>query len=246
MILIAAALEEELDAGMALCRNHKRIDSGSVKLWQAVRGDRTYHFLKTGVGPRRSTANLEEALKVIQPFQILVVGYAGALDPGLKLGSLVAVGRALAFSLDRQHPDWEHIQLDGEFELANCAELARSAESAGLTAFTGSSLTSSYVLGDPEHKRLLFERFHASVVDMETASLAFAAAAGGIALSCVRVVSDEALDTFLAPFSYNPSTNIPARAVKLLDTGVLQTYREWKSHASVAKESLSRFLAHYL
>ena len=102
------------------------------------------------------------------------------------------------------------------------------------------------MLGDPERKHLLFEKFHASIVDMETAALAFVAAAKTIPLSCIRVISDEARDTFLTPFSYDPSTNIPSRAIKLLDNGMIKTYQEWKDHASVAKESLNRFLSHYL
>jgi hypothetical protein len=101
-------------------------------------------------------------------------------------------------------------------------------------------------LGDPLHKRLLYEKFHAAIVDMETAALARVAQSVSVPLSCVRVVSDEAQDTFLAPFSHNPSAGIPARAKKLFDTGMVETYREWKSHSSMAKQILNRFLSHYL
>ncbi len=246
MLLIAAALGEELETGMVLCQDQKKILSASLSLRQATRGGKTITFLKTGVGPKRSAASLKEALKVITPSQILVIGYAGALDPGLKLGSLVAVAKAASFSLDKNDPDWDHVRLEGEVELVHGADLARLAESAGISACAGSTLTSPYVLGDPERKRLLFEKFHATIVDMETAALAFIAAAKAIPISCVRVISDEANDTFLAPFSYDPSTNIPLRARKLLDNGMIKTYQEWKDHASVAKESLGRFLSYYL
>jgi len=246
MLLIAAALEDELGAGMALCHDPKKIRGRSVTLWQATRASQTICFLKTGVGPRRSSANLAEALEVIKPSSILVIGYAGAIDPGLKLGSLVAVKKALAFSLDKDQPDWDHIRLDAAFELVNCEALALLAKSVNLDACAGDTLTSSYVLGDPNHKRLLYEKFHASIVDMETAALADVALSKTIPLSCVRVVSDEAQDTFLAPFSHDPSTRVSARAKKLLDTGMMRTYREWKDHACTAKESLSLFLSHYL
>ena len=246
MLLIAAALEEELETGLALCTDREKISGPSVTLWRAVRGGRTIHFLRTGVGPKKSAAILGKALKETKPSHILVIGYAGALDPGLKLGNLVAVEKALAFSLDPDRPDWNHIRREGEFELVHGALLAHSARSAGLSACTGNTLTSSYVLGDPEHKRLLYEKFEASIVDMETAALAAAAAQGAVPLSCVRVVSDEAQDTFLAPFSYNPSASMAERAKRLLDAGMRQTYREWKDHASVARASLSRFLSHCL
>jgi nucleoside phosphorylase len=246
MLLIAAAMEEELKTGIVHCQDSQKIRSQGVDLWRAVRDDKTIFFLKTGIGPRRSAASLEEALREIKPSRILVVGYAGALDPGLKLGDLVAVAKALALSLDQDHPDWAHVQVEGEFELSDCSALALSAKSAGLSASAGDALTSRYVLGDPVHKRFLFEQFHASIVDMETAALSRVAVSREIPISCIRVVSDVAQDTFLAPFSHDPSTGFPTRAKRLLDTGLAQTYQTWKEHAHVAGQSLNRFLAHYL
>jgi adenosylhomocysteine nucleosidase len=246
MLLVAAALEEELKTGITLCREPQKVPHRSLSLWQARRNDKTISFLKTGVGPRRSAASLEEALKIVEASHILVIGYAGALDPDLRLGDLVAVRRALAFSLDKINPTWENIQLDGAFELAHCESLAQSAKALGLNAYIGDILTSSYVLGDPVHKSLLYDRFHASIVDMETAALAGVAASKNVSLSSVRVISDEARDTFLAPFSYDPSTHIVARAGKLVSKGMVRTYREWKAHTLVANKSLSHFLSHCL
>ncbi len=246
MLLIAAALEEELDTARALCRDLERIPAEKIKLWKAVRNEKPIGFLKTGVGPKRSAASLAEALRILRPSHILVVGYAGALNPALKLGSLVAVRKAKAFSLEDDPPSWEHVRLDGEFELAQDESLMQSAVSAGISAHRGDSLTSSYVLGNPVHKRLLYEKFRAAIVDMETAALARVAKSEAIPLSCIRAVSDEAEDTFLAPFSYDPSSGIPARAKQLIGTGMVETYREWKIHSSTAKERLSRFLSHYL
>jgi nucleoside phosphorylase len=246
MILIAAALNEELKTAMAFCRNRKQVPDTGTDLWQATRGDKAICFLKTGVGPKRAAANLEGALKMIKPSHVLVIGYAGAIDPVLKLGDLVAVEKALAFSLDKENPDWEHVRLEDTFELVHSDMLASTAKSAGLNSRVGDALTSSYVLGEPAHKHLLYERFHASIVDMETAALARVASANTIPLSCIRAVSDEAGDSFLAPFSHNPSVSLSARAKKLLDKGMRQTHREWKDHASVARASLSLFLSHYL
>jgi nucleoside phosphorylase len=246
MLLIASAMEEELKSGMSLCENPIRIGGRSIDLWQAVRNGKIFCFLRTGVGPERSAARLGEALKAIEPSQILVVGYAGAINPDLKLGDLVVVRKALAFSLDKNHPNWEQIQLDGTFELNNYENLAECAKAAGFGVLIGDTLTSAYVLGNPEHKSLLYEKFHASIVDMETAALARVALPKAIPLGCVRAISDEAKDTFLSPFSYDPSINISGRAKKLFDAGPAQTYHQWKEHSAVAKASLSRFLSNYL
>ncbi len=246
MLMIAAAMEEELETAKKLCQDLERIQGEKLKLWRAVLKDEPVLFLKTGVGPKRSAATLQEALGITAPSHILVIGYAGALDPDLRLGDLVAVGRALAFSLDGALPAWEHVRVDGEFDLVNCKSLMETALSSGLRACSGVAMTSSYVLGDPAHKHLLYEKFHASIVDMETAALARVALSAKVPLSCIRVVSDEAHDTFLAPFSHDPSAGIPARAMKLIGTGLVETYSEWKMHSSAAKQSLTRFLARYL
>jgi adenosylhomocysteine nucleosidase len=243
MLMIAAALDEELKLGMELCSGRKKFPRRSVSLWQAGRNGKLFYFLKTGVGPRRSAANLKEALKVVRPSHILMIGYAGALDPHLKLGELVSVKKALEFSLDKDNPSWDQILPAGTFELVDWEALVETAKSAGLNMHAGDTLTSRYVLGDPAHKRLLYEKFHAAIVDMETASLARVAASQSVPFSCVRSISDEAEDTFLAPFSFDPSVRAPARAKKLISTGMVHMYREWKKRTSIAGESLSRFLS---
>jgi len=246
MLLVVAALEEELNTGLALCANKRKVADHRAGLWKAERNDQTIAFLKAGVGPRRAGASLEEALGATLYSRILVVGYAGALDPGLKLGDLVVARRALAFSLSEADHDWDHIQLDGSFDLRDCDALADGAKSAGLRAGIGDVLTSPYVLGDPAHKRLLYDRFHAAAVDMETAALARVASAKCVPLACIRAVSDEAADSFLAPFSYDPATRLPARARKLAGMGMTKLYRKWRTNAAAARESLGKFLDVYL
>ena len=246
MRLIAAALEEELNTAMELCRDLRKINSPGVRLWHGTRAENSFYFLKTGVGPAKAAASLKKALEEVLPEQILVIGYAGALDPALKLGDLAAVTKATAFDFDKRHPDWDHIHLDDSFDLMHAESLVLFAESHGMSAVSASVLTSSYVLGEPAHKDILFRKYRASIVDMETAALARVAASSAISLSCIRAISDEAHDDFLAPFSHDPSMGMTVRAKKLLNTGMAKTYREWRDHAAVAKASLSRFLAEYL
>jgi adenosylhomocysteine nucleosidase len=246
MLLIAAALEEELETAKSLCLNVEKIAAEKVKIWKGLLQNEPVFFLRAGVGPRKSAERLDAALQIVQPSQILVIGYGGALDPNLKLGSIVAVEKATALRLNDQLPGWEHCEVEGEYELMAGSSAVAIAESAGLSACGGATLTSPHVLGNPAHKHLLHEKFGAAVVDMETAAFARIAGAQGIPLRCIRVISDEAKDTFLAPFSYDPSAGIPARARQLFDTGMVETYREWKTHSSFAKDCLSRFLAKQL
>ncbi len=245
MLLIAAAMGEELEQAMVLCRDREKISDRSISYWKARRGEKSLYFFKTGIGPRRSTENLERILNVLFPSQILLIGYTGALDPSLKLGDLVGVNKALACSLDEGNRTLDHLRLDRQFELREGAAIADFARSLGMRAVAGDALTSAYVLGEPEHKRLLYEKYHASVVDMETAAVAAVAESRNIPLCCVRAVSDEAEDAFLAPFSYNPSINMASRAVKIVGAGI-QSYQEWKTRSKTAGEALNRFLSRYL
>jgi nucleoside phosphorylase len=245
MLLVSAALEEELKVGIELCAANKKIPGLGISVWQGDCNNRTIRFLKTGVGPERSAASLETALAAMRPSRILVVGYAGALDPSLKLGDLVAVENALAFSLDQSPRAWERVRLDGSFMLTDADELVQAGRSLSLAIFAGDAMTSRHVLGDPAHKQILYARFRALIADMETAALARVAAQRGVPLSCIRVVSDEASDTFLSPFSFDPASSLPDRAKKLASMGMVRTYREWKNNTSAAKENLRRFLAGY-
>ena len=131
---------------------------------------------------------------------ILVIGYAGALDPRLKVGDLVAVGEGAGLQPGRNRARLGSRAGGANFHLTDSETLAESARSSGLNACTGDVITSPYVLGDPVHKRLLHEKFHAAIVDMETAALARVAASKAVPLSCVRVVSDERRILFWPPF----------------------------------------------
>jgi len=246
MLLIVAALQDELDAAMALCRGCRKLPGRNGNLWRGERNGKEVYFLRAGFGPRRSAVSLERSLPLIQPAQILLIGYAGGLDPGVKLGHLVAVRKALEISPDGNRPAWTHVRIDGSFELVDGESLAGFAQSIGLSARVGDVLTTSYVLGDPAHKVALYERFHACIVDMETAALARVADRHSTPLSCIRAISDELEDTFLIPFSGVPSEKISGRLRKLIHPSLIQSLRTWRSHAAVAKRSLSRFLASYL
>jgi nucleoside phosphorylase len=245
MLLIVAAMGEELDRAMVLFPDREIATKRGLTYWQTRRGNNKTAFFKAGIGPRRSSANMERIFGVLTPDRVLLIGYAGALDPNLKVGDLIGVKKAFACSLDENHSELSHLKLDRQFELKDAGAIADTAKSLGLRADTGDTLTSAYVLGDPAHKRLLYEKHHASIVDMETAAIAAVVDSRNIPFSCARSISDEATDTFLMPFSYNTSDNLATRAVKIIGSGV-QIYQDWKTNAKIAGETLKRFLAGYL
>ena len=246
MILIVAALNEELKTCMDLCSGVWRMPGVNVPMWQAkTMGGAPVAFLRAGVGPEKSTARIRKAFDRIDPGLVLVTGYAGALDPGLKIGDLVAVTRASAFSLNKKHPDWNNVEAEPPFDLAHTDDLA-GARTSGLSIVKGSILSSAHILGSPEHKNLLFRRFQASVVDMETAFIVREADARKIPAGALRVISDTAHDSFLEIFEANQNLKPADRALKLMRAGPINSWREWKTRTAVARDALMRFWETYL
>jgi nucleoside phosphorylase len=248
MLLIIAAMAEELNIAMDLCPDREKIHIGGVGVWQAVYNSRKLCFFKTRVGPKRSAKNLTRLLDCMSVSRILLIGYAGGLDPDLKVGDLVAVRRALNLGeLRKGDSAFESARIDSIYELADEKELTGLRESPGLNICIGDTLTSRHVWGDPVHKDLLFKKFRASIVDMETGALAAAAQSKGIPFRCIRAVSDEAGDSFLKFISYDPLHSWKSRLFKRAgNENWLDSYREWKKRAAIARSSLQRFLAGYL
>ncbi len=247
MLLIASALAEELETALNLCSHRQKIRCPGVSVWTGVRGNKTLYLMKAGVGPARSAATLERVLAALHVTRILVAGYAGALDPGLKQGELVIGERADMLSNETWGAPLGEIGLSGSWPLADAAELCSLATAAGLRARCGAVLTSPCIIGAPEHKSILHLKHHACVVDMETAALARVATGASIPLSCVRAISDEAGDDFLAPFSYDPAAGKLQRAAKALASGSWGSrYSRWRERSLAARRNLSGFLVCYL
>jgi nucleoside phosphorylase len=246
MLLVAAALSDEIRVAMDLCTRTERIGLRGAQAWAATRDRRTLMLLKTGVG-MRCGERLARLLQLYAPSKVLVVGFAGALDPALKLGELVVARRASILSIPESGTWTEECALSDSFELAPVGELESADGRLGTRCATGDCLTAPYTIGDPVQKAALRRRFGAGLIDMETAALARVASSGGIPVSCVRVITDEADDRLFAPFSRGASSaasfrlgNAAGRAYLLLH------WEQWQKRVRCAQGSLGRFLREYL
>lgn len=226
MLLVIAALSEELRIARELCRGRL----GGV------------YLLKSGAGPKRASIALSRFLESHQVTKILAFGYAGALDPGLKIGDLVAVRRVVSIGEHAAaRTPLECMESEGSWELPT-GDLV----SVGAEIHCGDVLTSPFIIGDPKQKEILRAKFKTAAVDMETGAFARAASAAGVPFSAIRAITDDAADSFLAPLSYPASTQA-AKATQLIFAGHwVRRYKDWTERASLARQSLRRFLAAYL
>ncbi len=176
----------------------------------AVEGFGAAVFVATGIGPRRAREAARRALSVFPKTRLVIgTGVAGALADGLAPGDLVLADRVLsareepedrnrhrrgampseAIAEDGAHP--ERTLAIGARERSHCARVLRSA---GLAFSTGAILTSHRVLAHPHAKHAARAATGAIAADMESAELAFEAAARGVPFAVVRAIMDAAED----------------------------------------------------
>lgn len=130
--------------------------------------------LQTGVGADRTRAALDWLFAAYAPRCVITAGFAGALDPSLRVGDLVHAAEVVAAD-QRVWP-----------------------LSVGRRPTHGRLLTLGRLVGDPAEKRLLGQQYQALAVDMESAVVAAECAKRTVPCASVRAVSDDA-QTGLSP-----------------------------------------------
>ena len=174
MIAIVSATKEELSFLLNKISNKESVIINSVEF---VKGN----YLSTpllvaisGVGIKRARNCTRTLLQKFRPEFIVSAGFAGALNPKLKVGDLVI-------------PDWVmSLKAENKIFLANkLPYLAFNYTNGGL-------LTENSFISNREKKLDLFVESSADIVDMETWAVAEVAGEKNISLISVKVVSDTA------------------------------------------------------
>jgi adenosylhomocysteine nucleosidase len=130
-----------------------------------------------GIGAEAARRAAEAAIALYSPGVVYSAGFAGALEPGLKVGEIIVPRRVL-----------------------------NAADGSSVDTGTGEGVLVSFnSVASPEQKAKLADSFGAQAVDMEAAAVAQAAQARGVRFAAVKAISDEsnfalpAMDKFVAP-----------------------------------------------
>lgn len=173
-VAIVAALEREVRPLIRHWRLSPKEHDG--RRFRFFENDRTV-LVCGGIGPEAARRAAEALIFLFQPSVIYSVGYAGALQSGVRVGEVLYPARVINAS-------------DGS--------------SVAIPGGDGILVSYSQVAG-PEQKRNLREFYGAQAVDMEAAAVARAAEARGIEYRALKVISDEfefqlpATDRFVDP-----------------------------------------------
>jgi adenosylhomocysteine nucleosidase len=141
-------------------------------------------ILHTGIGGDAATRALRIELEHDRPAAVVSSGFAGGLDPGLRVGDVIA---------DSQSSSPELLDLlQAEFR-------------------RGRICMAEFAVDSPEAKAELYAKTGAQAVDMETGCIAAECARVGIPLLVLRAISDAAEDAVPVPLevAWNLSAQRP-------------------------------------
>ena len=150
-----------------------------IRDWSVVarqHGGRTFRFFENnhtvivcgGIGAEPARRAAEAAIALYAPEIIYSAGFAGALDPTLKVADILVPARVI----------------DAGDSSAVETETNSASPSQGVLVTFGAVAT-------PEQKVKLGKSFNAQAVDREAAAVARAATARGVRFAAVKVISDE-------------------------------------------------------
>jgi adenosylhomocysteine nucleosidase len=159
-VAIVAALEREVRPLVKeWCVREKELDGRRFRFFEKD----DIVLVCGGIGAEAARRAAEAVIALYAPTVVYSVGFAGALDPALKVADIVQPRRVVNAG------DGSSVNLDcGEGVLVSFASVA-----------------------SPAQKARLRDSFAAQAVDMEAAAVARAAEARGVGFAVVKVISDE-------------------------------------------------------
>jgi adenosylhomocysteine nucleosidase len=192
--------------------------------WQGV----PIVLVRSGMGRDRARRALAEITGKYDLECVISIGYAGALDPVLQVGDLVAADQVVYYETLKSY------SLDGEL-LGTMPEVRR-----------GTLLTVDRVAATPQEKKNLREKYSAVAVDMETSALAEEAEARHLPFASVRAITDtanqELIDCSHLVAEDGDVSKLKAGWHILTHPGDLKGMIELGQHAKIATANLTAFL----
>jgi adenosylhomocysteine nucleosidase len=224
MICYAFPLAHEAGELLKLCTQQERFSIGSLDCILANFRGRPILVALVGMGRERAAENTRVIFRYFRPKGFVLTGYAGALNPQLKVGQVI-------LSDNLTSPEvLPFLRLLSGFDFA-------------------SFCTADEVVGTPEKREWYAQTTNFQVVEMESDAVADIVAERGIPFMAVRVISDDyhlalpagALD---AGFDVERGKATPLRllAYLIFHPGEFAPFKKFVTGLGVARKSLTVFL----
>ena len=194
-----------------------------------------------GIGPRRAGAAMGDVLAKgkRKPQGVLMLGVAGAVEPGMETGELVLANRYVMDSGDE--PARAAAPDQAMLELAEAA-----AADVRMPANRSDSLTVNHLIAEGWEREQLRQKYSVGSVNMEDYTVAAAAAEAGVPFLSVRVILDTAEQKLPG---YLPRLSGDRNAILtevMLKPWRIPTLRRLKAQMELCQGVLSSFAMSYL
>lgn len=208
MILILCAFGAEFGPLRSRLENVRRLRTESVRGCEGLIGGNRAILLTVGVGVLNARANSARAMDSLSGIDLVVItGVAGALIDGLAVGRPVLADKLMMRS-------------DGGFAVERTIESPRDQFDATATALracaieytAGALMTSRRAIATATDKRRAHEASGAIAIDMESAAIAFEAAARDLPFVCLRTILDTASEDLAGANFADENGNIRVKA----------------------------------
>ena len=184
LVFVLGALREEIN----LIRGQMTVDEqfkvGRADAWSGNWEGVRIILVRTGIGKDCALSALEKVLSRANPSLILSIGYAGGLDPKLKVGDVILADHVLEIKTGLTNVGSYPIDLK---RLKSLEGLACPKK---IVVHRGILITVNQVVDKSSAKQELGSRYNALAVDMETAPLVAHATHNNLSFLSVRAVSD--------------------------------------------------------
>lgn len=180
MIGVFAAMQSEVDACPPSVRNAGQRQVGRFTVFEGDAG----FVCRTGIGPVAEEAT-RLAIKELSPLVVLSVGTCGGLNDTLESGEIVVCGHLHEWS--ESPPDESHAVIADEDLLKAALD---AAETAGIAARKGGSVSVDEPAWGPEEKASLRNWMNHDIVEMESYWIGRAAVEENLPYLAIRVVTD--------------------------------------------------------
>jgi adenosylhomocysteine nucleosidase len=196
-VAVLAAMQEELDAILALFENCKKTDFCGMQIHTAELNNRRFIFALSGVGRANTAINSALIAKEYKPDIMLNVGTAGGLQKEQKILDVVIPGEIVAVDVDLTSLGFEYGQVMGEpvsyfADKELQTEIFKISKSFA-TTHKGTVGSSEAFICKPEQVAEIHRRFGENrvvCVEMEAFSIAVTCSRFKIPFAIIRSLSD--------------------------------------------------------
>jgi len=181
-LLFVAAEAGELENVAERLENLRKLSWPIDYAYEGIYQGQRFLLAANGAGPKLAAQATEVAIRAVSIADlsssrleaVITTGFAGGLDPALKVGDIVIAEQVIDFATGEHFP---------------CAALPDH-PAAGVV------LSQDRIANNLEEKQELFAKTGACVVEMEAAGVAARSKRAGLPFHCIKVISDGATESF--------------------------------------------------